>query len=109
MAALLNSEFAKCSAGSGDFVWGSGGSSCASDAVATQIVTHFETIGLMNPYARTSPQVSVEKSDGAEWNGTDGDQVAVLGQTAVHCNAAGCTIATKQGTGADTHLAVAAY
>ena len=40
--ALLNSEMAKCAAGAGNFVWGSGGNACMlSSPDPTEIVTHF--------------------------------------------------------------------
>ena len=113
IAGLLNSEFAKCAAGAGDFIWSSpGGNTCASDADAAEIVAHFESIGLMNPYSRTNAQVSLAKNVAADaWLGTDEDETLVLGQTAVHCNGAGCTLATKQGPAAadDTYIAIAAY
>ena len=112
VAGLLNSEFAKCAAGAGNFIWSTGGSSCASQASATEIVAHFSSIGLMNPYSRTNAQVSLAKNVAGEaWLGTDEDATLVLGQTAVHCTGSGCTIATKQGPAAadDTYLAIGAY
>ena len=110
--ALLNSEFAKCAAGAGDFVWGSGGSSCASNPNAGQIVSHFTTeIDLMNPYNRTEGQVSeAYNTDGAVWNGLDAQNVSVVGQTAVFCNDTGCSLGTNQSEGAaDTYASVATY
>ena len=113
--ATLNSEFAKCAAGSGDFVWGSGGSSCAAAPDAGEVVIYFATMGLKNPYARTVDQVSEAKNDaGAAWDGADGTHTSVLGGTAVHCTVAGCNVATNPGDGgnpaaADTFKATTIY
>ena len=107
--AVLNAEMAKCAAGAGDFVWGG---ACNTEANETNIVTHFGAgaLSLENPYVRTAMQVSLDPGDESAWDGVDGTPNAVVGRTVVHCDAAGCSIATKQnGTAADTFAEVDAY
>jgi type IV pilus assembly protein PilA len=109
--AVLNAEMAKCAAGAGDFVWGG---ACNTEANETNIVTHFGAgagnLSLENPYVRTAMQVSLDPGDESAWDGDDGTPNTVAGRTVVHCNADGCSIATKQnGTDTDTFAAVAAY
>ena len=106
--ALLNSEAAKCAAGAGDYVWGG---ACSDEAAEASIASYFEsTLALKNPYARELFQVkTTDNAALADWTGGDGDQVDVQGQTAVDCTASGCTIATKQGSGADTFATILSY
>ena len=109
--AVLNAEMAKCAAGAGDFVWGG---ACNTEANETNIVTHFGAgagnLSLENPYVRTAMQVSLDPGDESLWDGVDGTANAVVGRTVVHCDAAGCSIATKQnGTDVDTFAEVDAY
>ena len=110
--AVLNAEMAKCSAGAGTFVWGG---ACNTAAEEGNIVTYFGTgdgnLSLENPYVRTSMQVSLDHTgEGGTWDGSDGQANAVVGRTVVHCDGAGCSIATKQNaTDADTFAEVDAY
>ena len=101
VVSLINSELAKCAAGSGNFVWGG---TCRAGPVEAEIVAHFEDeLGLMNPYNRTIAQVIRGATDMIpNWDGTDGVDVDILGGTAVHCAGGlgtSCIVATNPGEG----------
>ena len=103
LVAAINSEFAKCAAGSGNFVWGG---ACNQAAVASNIVDHFGQddgmadngleLEMTNPYNRNTYQVSLN-NDAMAWDGTDMEHNENLGTTAVNCSGEGCTVATNPG------------
>ena len=110
--AVLNAEMAKCAAGAGTFVWDG---ACNAEANEANIVTHFGAgdgnLSLKNPYVRTEMQVDIDHTgEDGTWNGTNAQQNLVVGRTVIHCDAVGCSIATKQKAGADdTFAEVDAY
>ena len=101
LVAMINSEFAKCAAGSGNFVWGG---ACNVAPIAANIVSHFGEDDMMdapelemtNPYNRNTFQASLN-NDAMAWDGTDGEHNSNLGVSAVFCDADGCRVATNPG------------
>ena len=102
--ALINSELAKCSTGAGNFVWGSP-DACNAGPVEAAIVAHFGIggLGLMNPYNRNIAQVTLAETGMiANWDGTDADEIQILGATSVHCaggQGTSCIVASNPGEG----------
>ena len=105
MVAVLNSEFAKCAAGDGAFVWGG---NCNVTVADTALVTHFALAGGMplgNPYKTDEASVSKDRSsaEGAQNLTAAAEEVDIAGRIAVFCAAGlgACTIKTDTGSGAD--------
>ncbi len=86
VVALLNAEMAKCAGGSGNDIFGD---ACSGERVHGNIVTHFDTVDLKNPYSSgTAAVIGNDTMDGD--GGADG-------QIAVFCDGTGCSVTTIGG------------